>query len=578
MIAANVLGQSVFDTSDSATTQSGMSNPLGLAYDSLNKKLFVVDSYNNRVLVYNLTSGITNGMIAANVLGQSAFDVSDSATTQNGLNTPRGLAYDSASKRLFVVDQSNYRVLVYDLTSGITDGMNAANVLGQVDFTASVWPEFYTTKSISSSAEGVTYDSTNNLLYVFDNSRIMIFSAATLSNNQEASNFIGMADYVTTVSGPTAASVSYGNLIYDNDNAKLFVVDSSKYRVLVFSMPKITTSSLANATTSEVYSASITASGGTTPYECSLSSGSLPAGLTLSSACAISGTPTTVGIASFTIKLLDNSAPLGFSIFKDLSLTVASSSSSDSGGDSDSDSDSGSNDENTTSTSGGSTIIKKTNIDLNMAVPPETTDPKAGSEQDTNAINNSDAFIKNLIDEINLLFNQATPVVTENKIQAIVDKIIDKADLTIKEKNSIINFIINGTPTTIKLGAGERGGVLNSYKSVFGKLPTTQGEWSDAIKIANGRWPSQKNLKAETAAVEAFKKIYKRSPDMSQNNDNAAVIIMAYGLRPSPRNINSEKAAIRSFKAIYKHTPTDTADWDIVRAIAYSGASVKIKK
>jgi len=59
---------------------------------------------------------------------------------------------------------------------------------------------------------------------------------------------------------------------------------------------------------------------------------------------------------------------------------------------------------------------------------------------------------------------------------------------------------------------------------------------------------------------------------MSQPNDNAAVTVISYGLRPGNRNMNSEKAAIKSFKAIYGHAPVSAVAWDIVRAIAYSGA------
>lgn len=142
-----------------------------------------------------------------------------------------------------------------------------------------------------------------------------------------------------------------------------------------------------------------------------------------------------------------------------------------------------------------------------------------------------------------------------------------------EEKQAALNnFIAYGTDTTIKLGAGERAGVVNSYKAAFGKLPATSEEWSDAIKIANGRWPSEKNVKTETAATAAFKKIYKREPNRSNANDDAAVTVIAYGLRPVDRNLNSEKAAIKSFKAIYGYAPKSATAWDIVRAIAYSGA------
>lgn len=137
---------------------------------------------------------------------------------------------------------------------------------------------------------------------------------------------------------------------------------------------------------------------------------------------------------------------------------------------------------------------------------------------------------------------------------------------------AITNFIVYGTPTTEILGAGERAGVLNSYKSAFDRLPGTESEWQDAIKIANGRWPNERSETAETKAKKEFKKVYLREPDMDNPNDNAAVTVIAYGLRPDARNLDSEKAGILTFKHIYGYNPSSATDWDIVRAIAYSGA------
>ena len=139
--------------------------------------------------------------------------------------------------------------------------------------------------------------------------------------------------------------------------------------------------------------------------------------------------------------------------------------------------------------------------------------------------------------------------------------------------NAITNFIVYGTETTLVLGAGERAGVINSYKAAFGKLPATRSEWEDAIKIANGRWPSERSEAAEARAKSEFEKVYLRAADMDNNpNDNAAVTIIAYGLRPDDRNLDSEKTAIITFKAIYGYNPASATDWDTVRAIAYSGA------
>lgn len=145
-------------------------------------------------------------------------------------------------------------------------------------------------------------------------------------------------------------------------------------------------------------------------------------------------------------------------------------------------------------------------------------------------------------------------------------------NLTKENKDALSNFIAYGTPTTKWLGESERAGVVNSYKSAFGKFPKTETEWNDAIKIANGRWPSEINKKSEANAETAFKKIYLRKPDKKNPNDNAAVTVMAYGLRPANRNLASEKAAIKTFNHIYGYNPKSAVAWDIVRAIAYSGA------
>src|SRR6266404_4830531 len=70
----------------------------------------------------------------------------------------------------------------------------------------------------------------------------------------------------------------------------------------------ITTTSIPIGTTGTSYSASLVATGGTAPYSWSVTSGSLPPGLTMSSAGAISGTPTTSGSYSFVGTVKDAAA------------------------------------------------------------------------------------------------------------------------------------------------------------------------------------------------------------------------------------------------------------------------------
>lgn len=83
---------------------------------------------------------------------------------------------------------------------------------------------------------------------------------------------------------------------------------STSLTVVVTPAPSITTTSLANGTVGTAYSASLAATGGAGTLTWSLASGSsLPAGLSLSNAGAISGTPTTAGTTKFTVKVTDAS-------------------------------------------------------------------------------------------------------------------------------------------------------------------------------------------------------------------------------------------------------------------------------
>lgn len=145
--------------------------------------------------------------------------------------------------------------------------------------------------------------------------------------------------------------------------------------------------------------------------------------------------------------------------------------------------------------------------------------------------------------------------------------------LTRDELDAIVRFIVYGTRTTQILGEGERAGVINSYFQAYSKLPNTEEEWADVIKIANGRWPVERSTKAENQAKLEFRKVYARNANLSNNIDENAIMVIAYGLLPSQRNLNSEKVAIKTFKWVYGHNPVSALAWNVVRAIAYSGAT-----
>jgi len=85
---------------------------------------------------------------------------------------------------------------------------------------------------------------------------------------------------------------------------------------------RVATSALPNGTVSQTYSATVAATGGTTPYTWTLSMGALPTGLTLAgSSGAIAGTPSQSGSFSFTLQVKDSA---GQSAAASISIQVAS--------------------------------------------------------------------------------------------------------------------------------------------------------------------------------------------------------------------------------------------------------------
>ena len=81
----------------------------------MSKRLFVGDGWNthNRVLIFD-TNTITNGEDAINVLGQPNFTTSNTTPDQATIGFNTGLEYDTVSDNLFVTDSTNNRIMIFD--------------------------------------------------------------------------------------------------------------------------------------------------------------------------------------------------------------------------------------------------------------------------------------------------------------------------------------------------------------------------------------------------------------------------------------------------------------------------------
>lgn len=129
-----VVGQLNYTSSSGSVAQNRLNAPYSARI--IDGKLLVADTTNSRVLIWNSVP-TTNGVNADVVIGQSDFTSSDpnqnGAAGPNTLSYPTDIGY--VDGQLFIVDSDNNRVLVYD---GIPTTNNAAafKVIGQPDFTS----------------------------------------------------------------------------------------------------------------------------------------------------------------------------------------------------------------------------------------------------------------------------------------------------------------------------------------------------------------------------------------------------------------------------------------------------------
>ncbi|MBP9748197.1 MAG: peptidoglycan-binding protein [Candidatus Pacebacteria bacterium] len=240
-VADYVLGQPDFATNTAAVSplQNNFQSigPQCVTYDAIHDRLFVCDYGYHRMLVFNTTT-ISNGMNAAYVIGQPDFTTTGATTTQSSTRAPVGVAYDSNHNRLFVEEIGNNRVTVFDLNS-IANGMNASYVLGQLDFVSTASIVAPNQNSLSAPRTGLLYDNENDRLFVSNSRRILVFGVAPadISNGMNASHVLGQTDFISTVATVTQSGLSQvRGLAYDPANKLLFVEDQTPFRILVFNV------------------------------------------------------------------------------------------------------------------------------------------------------------------------------------------------------------------------------------------------------------------------------------------------------------------------------------------------------
>ncbi|HOH06772.1 MAG TPA: NHL repeat-containing protein [bacterium] len=227
-----VLGQTDFVSRVSGTDASHFNGPNGVAIDPVSRKLFVVDRTNHRILRFGVADGLTSGAAAEAVLGQSDFAGKSSGADAAKFNNPIGICFD-AEGRLWVGDFSNNRVLRFDAAADKPSGAPADGVLGQPDFVSKA----AATTRAGMSGPVAPFIDHNGTLWVaqFNNHRVTRYDhAAAKANGADADGVLGQPDFTTSSSGLSASKMNNANSLYVDSNGTLWVSEFTNRRVLRF--------------------------------------------------------------------------------------------------------------------------------------------------------------------------------------------------------------------------------------------------------------------------------------------------------------------------------------------------------
>lgn len=287
-------------------TSSG--DPSGMYYDQDTDYLYVADSGNHRVLVFDMAV-ITDGENAIHVLGQSGYGAGNVAAgaMPTGFSTPKELAFIDSLGYLAV---SNASCLALFDVNTIVDGEAAVRVLGRNELACDGSGGATTPQNgfVIDIPYGLVNDNEKNILYVADTFQgVKLFDSTEITNGENATSIISQTSFSNYDMGATQELLTTpSNVVADEAGGRLFVVDEGAHRVMVYEFVDMTDpTSLDAGTVGSAYSKTLATTNEQGTVEFVIAGGALPTGLSLATDGTISGTPTSAGSYSFTVRATD---------------------------------------------------------------------------------------------------------------------------------------------------------------------------------------------------------------------------------------------------------------------------------
>ena len=233
--ASLVLGQVDFTSNLASVPPNATSlrEPVSVIVDPVTRKVFVAEEGNDRVLRYASADALANGAQAEAVFGQALFTTQTRAVTSNQFGGyPESIFLDTKG-RLWVPDYAGNRVLRFDFASSCDSSPSASRVYGQPDFTTGTAA---TTSTGMKQPYGVCVDSADRL-WVADsgNNRVLRFdSITTKPSGAAADGVFGQANFTTHAVGSGVNGMDFPSGVTTAAGGSLYVTCSNASRVMRF--------------------------------------------------------------------------------------------------------------------------------------------------------------------------------------------------------------------------------------------------------------------------------------------------------------------------------------------------------
>jgi hypothetical protein len=276
------------------------------AFTLANATIEVSDPEGDTIQIVSVTPTVLNGVTAPSAAAAAAGPL---ALTWSGTvaatNTPQAYMWT-----VTIADTANQTQVVFDVTITVNDlapTHTPANALSGNGTTGSPYYVEYT--------QGDTGAIDIDLATVSDANTAQTLNVGTITpgggtpTGGTGFQFSISGGFLNVAPAGTLVAADYGDHTYTvevTDGTNTITIEVA---ILVFgttgAITFTTTSPLPTGIVDNTYNRSIVVAGGTAPYTFTLSSGTLPPGLTMSTAGVITGTPTLAGTSNFEVHVID---------------------------------------------------------------------------------------------------------------------------------------------------------------------------------------------------------------------------------------------------------------------------------